>query len=232
MKTIVPFLAAVALATPAAAQIHKATEARAPSAVLAKAAPEARPLFAETAEGLVHVPSGFHCPSKPAQGVVLNSVAAGPFAGSPPEEAAYCEYSDQEGVVARIAFSRDEPGSPILDKDFCRDMPKRLDLSWGISGLPGTRSYSPPIQSTAVPTLKVRGEERPLWICGWTRAPFAQPVIVSNVAALRAANGWTIRAMHTPRPPPCCNSYKEPVPLSFYLMPILLAGDAADPAQP
>ncbi|WP_374469444.1 hypothetical protein [Phenylobacterium sp.] len=228
MKTILPVLAALLLALPAAAQMHRATEAPAPSAVLARASSEAQALFEQTPDGVVHKLSRFRCPSKPkAAGVVLSGVAAGPFAGSPASDAAYCEYSDQEGVVARVAFSRDDPKTPVLEKAFCRDIPKRLDLSWGISGLPGSRSFSAPAQASATPTLKVRGEDRPLWICGWVRAPFNQPVIVSNVAGLRSADGWAVRAVHTPRPPPCCNSYREAVPLGFYLMPIMLVDEVA-----
>jgi hypothetical protein len=70
------------------------------------------------------------------------------------------------------------------------------------------------------------------------REPYEVPTIVADVAALRSPGGWTVLATHTPRSPPCCASYRELMPLTFFILPLILAAQAAGaplsvfPAEP
>jgi hypothetical protein len=231
MNRHVPILLAVLAAGPALAQMHSRAEAPDPAEVLAKAGPEVQALFSAEPNGLLHKASGFKCP-RLESGVALTGAVAGAIAGSPASDAAYCEYSDKDGKVAYLAISRDAPSAPVLETAFCRNLPKALGLTMGAGVLPGVSHFAAPAPSKTI-SIKVRGEPETLWLCDWTRAPVQRPIVVASVAAARASDGWTVRAIHTPKSPPCCRGYREAgVPMSFYLLPVSLLGDAVGDRPP
>jgi hypothetical protein len=177
-----------------------------------------------------HLASGYRCPFVSA-GVALSAIGTGPLPGLSGEESAWCEYSDQVGPVARLSISRDPPGAPVLSADFCRGLPRALKLKMGPGIIPGVGKTIGPAQQKILPTLLVAGEAVPLWRCSTIREPYAMPTVVADTSALRTPSGWTIRAIHTPAPPPCCNSYRELMSFTFFIEPLILIIQAtgADP---
>jgi len=224
-----PILAALLAfaALPAMAQTAPSQDV---AAILTRAAPEAQAAFAVDKGVLVHKASGFSCPAGAGGGATLSGVALGALPGQAGADPAYCEYSDATGVVERLAFAKDDPAAPVLDEAFCRGLPKALKLTLGAGGLPGNSSFTAPVQAPTGPET-VRGQAVPVWQCGLMRPPYTRPTIVLNVAALRPAGGWTVLALHTPAPPPCCRGYRDAVLPSFYMRPLLLAGEAVRAAR-
>lgn len=215
-----------ALSAPSAsAQQHTATAQRPAAEVLAEASVEAQAVFQVDTQGAMrHRSSGFACPAG-GEGVVLTRVDLGSLPGQTGADPAYCEYSDAEGVVGRIAFSRDAERADVLSHDFCRGLSERLRLRVGAGRLPGASNQLGPARMAALPVLPVKGQPVPLWRCSHIRAP---GIIIFDAAALRAPNGWTLLALHTPRPPACCNGYRTVLPGSFSLMPLFLIGRSAE----
>jgi hypothetical protein len=215
------------LSTPAAAQDHRAQTAPPAAEVLDHAPVDARAAFEIGPGGEIrHRASGFSCPAV-SFGVVLTGVGLGTLPGLQGAEPAYCEYADQEGPVARLTFSRDAPGAPVLDKDFCKGLAAALKLRMGPGVIPGISKVEGPLQPASLPVLPVRGQPVALWRCTHIREPMNVPTIVDDIAALRPPGGWTVRATHTPRPPPCCNSYRETMSFTFFILPILMVAESA-----
>jgi len=216
-----------ALSAPAAAQDHRADVAPSAAEVLGRAPADARAAFEIGPDREIrHRASGFICPAK-SFGVVLTAIGRGTLPGLQGADAAYCDYSDTEGPVARLTFSRDAPGAPVLDRPFCKGLAVGLKLRMGPGVIPGISRVDGPLQPPSLPTLPVDGQRVALWRCTHIREPMNVPTIVDDIAALRPPGGWTVRATHTPRPPPCCNSYRTPMAFTFFILPILMAAESA-----
>jgi hypothetical protein len=237
MKSVVVFQALAGLvlglgATPSYAQPLLVNVAAQMSDVLQQASPDARAAFAITADGkLRHNGSGFVCAVFVA-GKALTRIGLDALPGQTGADPAFCEYSDAEGPVARVVFTRDDPKTPVLSDDFCKGLTRRLKLRLGPGALPGNNRIEGPAQPSTLPSLPVRGEAVPLWRCTHIRAPLDVPTIVFDATALRPSGGWTILVTHTPRPPPCCASYVGPVEFTFFVLPLTLIGSVAGVAEP
>ena len=223
------FVAAFALmAAPAFAQVHTRTQ---PASLEQMAAAghsvELLKAFDVTPEGLRHRASGFLCPTV-SFGIALTAIGEGALPGLSAKEAVSCEYSDQKGVVARLAFAKEAADQPVLTQAFCKGLVGAYKLHMGVGVLPGVGKTTDPAQQKILPTVPVAGTSTPLWRCSTIREPLALPLVVADTSGLRAPSGWSVRAVHTPQPPPCCTSYKIPTfPMTFMMQPVLLALQAA-----
>lgn len=215
-------------ATPALAQRHVAPAVVGNAELLSQTSAEAREVFGVGADGRIrHLAAGFACPAQ-APGIGLTKIGLGGLPGQTGADAAFCEYSDTEGPVARLTFSRDSAEAPVLSQDFCRGLTAGLGLPMSAGRIPGNARQLGPARQEALPSLPIGGESAPLWRCAHVREPVNVPVIIFDAAAVRAPNGWTILALHTPKGPPCCNAYRGLMDMGFFLMPVVLIDGAAD----
>ena len=233
MKCWFPILLSLLIAGPAAAQMHSRTDVVPIEGIAAEGNSLAamKAFEVEPSGAFLHTASGFRCP-RTAEGVVLTGIGEGSLPGLTGEAAVWCEYSDQVGPVARLSISRDPPQEPVLTQAFCRGLWTALKLPMGPGRLPGVSKTVGPAQQKTLPTLQIGGEDAPLWRCSTIREPYEVPTIVVDVSALRAPNGWTVRAIHTPAPPPCCASYRDAMPFTFFTQALLLVWEATDAKGP
>jgi len=230
MKSPLLFLAAafVLVAAPALAQVHTRTERTSIEQIgLTGQSEAAVKAFDVLPDGLRHRASGFTCPML-SFGTALTSIGKGALPGLGGEGAVWCEYSDQDGPVARLSFAHEAADLPVLTKAFCKGLPGAYKLHMGVGILPGVGKTTDPAQQSTLPAVSVNGTATPLWRCSTIREPLTLPLVVADTSGLRAPNGWTVRAVHTPRPPPCCTSYKIPAfPMTFMIQPVLLVLESA-----
>lgn len=219
------FTALVLAAAPSAVVAQNSAPAL---ATMERAGAAAHGAFSVTdAGGLQHIESGFTCPPQ-SGGLLLSGNGVGPLPGQPGASPAYCEYADSEGPVVRVAFAQDAPSAPVLGADFCKKLTKRMKLRLGAGALPGNNRIEGPAQPSTLPTLPLKGEAVPLWRCTHIREPYQSPIIVFDAAAVRSANGWTILAVHTPRPPRCCSADHGPVDFTFFVRPLAVIGQIVE----
>ena len=149
--------------------------------------------------GLRHVTSGFFCPSRIPDATLSASRLGAP--GDATAEGAYCEYEEAGKPVAYLKFSR-ASGPPLTDQ-YCQSLPQALKLQMGPM-LPGIRQYDqvgPWPEGLAPPS--VDGEPIAPLTCALSRPP---RIVIQSTAAFTRA-GWTVTAIGTPIPPPCCNGH-------------------------
>lgn len=158
--------------------------------------------FTVEAEGLRHQ-SGFLCPKS-----LPDAVLVGSRNGSPEDSTAagtFCEYQEDGQPVAYLSFSpkQDAP----LTNGWCRSLPSKLRLQMG-PRLPGIAKYED-VQAwpQGLPSPTVLGEPLAPVTCLLGRPPFTPAIIVYSVAAIEY-DAWTVRAVNTPIPPPCCAGYR------------------------
>jgi hypothetical protein len=128
----------------------------------------------------------------------------------------------------RVSFSQQDPSQPVLSESFCKGITRGLKLRLGPGALPFNNRILGPAQPPVMGVLPVRGETVPVWRCSQVREPFDDAILVFDAAAVRPAGGWTILALHTPRPPPCCASYRTPMALTFFVLPLYLIAEIVD----
>ena len=170
--------------------------ALAPQSTVNNTAPEA---FAAEAGGLRHVASGFFCPSRLPDATLSGSRPGAP--GDATADGAYCEYQEAGKPVAYLRFSR--ANGPALTDQYCQSLPQALKLQMGPM-LPGIRQYDhvgPWPEGLAPPS--VDGEPIAPLTCALSRPP---RIVIQSTAAFTRA-GWTVTAIGTPIPPPCCNGH-------------------------
>lgn len=199
-----------------AAALSAATPARpSPAQVLAAATPEALAAFEVSGSGLIHPTSGFHCPAAVAS-VSLTAVGVGQVPGVPGVAGASCSYGDERGPDSSLIFSQEPSGREVLSKDYCRGLPAAFGAELR-RGLPGTNRLVGPERVKSFGDLAIRGQPASLWTCAWVRAPFAVTDEAVRITAIRARDGWTVRAVQTPQP-----SKTGAVPLSYVFRTIFL----------
>lgn len=215
-------------AGPVLAQSHVAPAPVTNADLLSEAPEDARAAFGVGADGRIHhLASGFAC-HPGGFGIGLTKIGLGGLPGQTGADAAFCEYSDRDGPVARLTFSRDAAGSEVLPRDFCRGLTAGLRLSVTVGRIPGNAAQLGPTRQDALPSLPIGGQSVPLWRCAHVQGPPEASMIIFDAAAVRAPNDWTIVAIHTPKGPPCCRGYQGIMDISFFLMPLLMIDWAAD----
>jgi len=158
--------------------------------------------FAPEADGVRHV-SGFFCPAAVGEAKLAKSENGSPIDGDA-DNSAFCEYQEDGQRVGYLLFSR--TSGPVLTDAWCKRLPASLRLQQG-PRLPGVSKYEEvePI-SGSWPSVRVDGSEVQPVACTLARAPFTPGIIVYSATAFQH-QGWTVRAINTPLPPPCCNGY-------------------------
>lgn len=216
------------VAGPVLAQAHVAPSPVSNADLLSQAPEDARAAFGVGADGRIrHLASGFACEAG-GHGIGLTKIDLGGLPGRTGADAAFCEYSDRDGPVARLTFSREAVDAPVLTQDFCRGLTAGLRLSVTVGRIPGNAAQLGPTRHDALPSLPIGGESVPLWRCAHVQGPPEASAVVFDLAAVRAPNGWTIVALHTPKGPPCCRGYRGIMDGSFFLLPLVLIDWAAD----
>lgn len=158
--------------------------------------------FSLEAGGLRHQ-SGFLCPMTLPDANLVGSRKGSPV--DPSALGAFCEYQEQGQPVAYLAFSPRE--DTTLTNSWCRALPAALHLQMG-PRLPGVAKYED-VHSWPdnAPTPTIQGEPVAPVTCLLARPPFTPAIIVYSVAAFDH-DGWTVKAVGTPIPPPCCAGYR------------------------
>jgi hypothetical protein len=171
--------------------------------------------------------SGFLCPAAFGDIRLAGSRPGAP--GDPGAPGAYCEYQEAGQTVAYLAFSPEN--GPALTDAACQRLPGALRLQAG-PALPGVRRYEPvgPWPERA-PPLTVQGKPMTPVTCTLARPPFTPAIIVYAAAAFSHA-GWTIRAINTPVPPPCCAGYPGARPVIKDLLQMVLLHETARGYEP
>lgn len=163
---------------------------------------QAAQTFSVEADGLRHQ-SGFLCPM-----ALPDANLVGSRNGSPEDGAAagsFCEYQENGQPVAYLSFSLRQAAA--LTDDWCRGLPSALHLQMG-PRLPGVAKYEDVHGwPENAPTPTILGEPVAPVTCLLARPPFTPAIIVYSVAAFDH-DGWTVRAVGTPIPPPCCAGYR------------------------
>lgn len=207
------------------AQPYGRTSGPSAAEVLANASPEARERFGASETGeIFHKASGLTCPAR-SLGLALERVGVGALPNQTGADVAYCEYAGADGAVARVSFAREDAAGPVLGDTFCRGLTKALKLRLGPGALPFNSRILGPAQPPVMATLPVGEQAVPVWRCSQIREPFADAILVFDAAAVRPPGGWTILALHTPKPPPCCASYRTPMAMSFFILPIFMIAE-------
>lgn len=158
--------------------------------------------FTPEPDGVRHV-SGFFCPTEIGEARLAKSGAGSPVDPGG-DSSAFCEYEEDGQRVAYLLFSA--TSGPVLTDDWCQRLPDVLRLQRG-PRLPGVSRYEgvDPFPE-GLPAPVTNGQKLETSTCTLSRAPFTPGIIVYSVAAFEH-EGWTVRAVNTPIPPPCCNGY-------------------------
>ena len=177
---------------------------------------QAADTFSVEADGLRHQ-SGFLCPAALDEAKLIATRNGSP--GDPTAGGSFCEYREGDQPVAYLAFSRKE-GAPLTD-GWCRRLPSMLHLQMG-PRLPGVARYEGiDAWPEGAPVPQVQGENVNPVTCTLARPPFTPAIIVYSVAAFDHGD-WTVRAVNTPIPPPCCAGYRGVRKISKDMLALIL----------